>query len=259
MATLHRAAPATAERAERRFFFIMALLMASTVVAGFSVNLTMGRSTFAVPLVFHVHAIVFMSWLALYVAQNGLIAADNVRLHRRVGTIAFGLVPLMVVMGATIVVVALRRSGGPFFFNQNEFLISNPCGLLCFAALVVAALRQRRYTGWHRRLMLCAMAILTGPGLGRLLPMPLLMPNAWAVVFAGTLVFPAIAMAADFRRYGRIHPAYFWGTGISAATFIGSMLLAHSPLGIAFTAAVIEETPGAARPMAAFLPPGFKM
>ena len=30
---------------------------------------------------------------------------------------------------------------------------------------------MRRRTDWHRRLMFCGMAILTGPGLGRLLPM----------------------------------------------------------------------------------------
>ena len=48
--------------------------------------------------------------------------------------------------------------------------------------MVFTALRRRRYTGWHRRLMLSAMSILTGPGLGRLLPMPLFIPNAWRIM-----------------------------------------------------------------------------
>ena len=259
MATLHGAAPASGERAERRFFFIMALLMAGTVVAGFSMNLAMGRSTFASPIVYHVHAAVFMSWLALYVSQNGLIAADNVRLHRRVGTIAFGLMPLMVVMGITMVVVSLRRTGGPFFFNQNEFLISNPGALLCFAGLVVAALRQRRCTGWHRRLMFVAMAGLTGPGLGRLLPMPLFIPHAWHVVIAASMVFPGIGMIADRRRFGRIHPAWFYGVGAYLAVQVLCYVVAYSPLGIGFTSWVLAGSPGAARQMAAFLPPGFAM
>jgi hypothetical protein len=41
--------------------------------------------------------------------------------------------------------------------------------------------------------------------------------------------------------------------------FAASMALAYSPLGIALTESVIAGTPGAARPMAAFLPPGFAM
>ena len=60
----------SAELAERRFFFIMALVMATVVVAGFSLNLAMGRATFAVPYYYHMHAVAFMSWLAFYVAQN---------------------------------------------------------------------------------------------------------------------------------------------------------------------------------------------
>jgi len=103
------------------------------------------------------------------------------------------------------------------------------------------------------------MAILTGPGLGRLLPMPLLIPNAWTINIAITFVFPLIGMAADLRREGRIHPAYLWGTGIYAGVFLASLALAYSPLGFAFTEAVIAGTPGAERPMEAFLPPGFEM
>jgi hypothetical protein len=37
------------------------------------------------------------------------------------------------------------------------------------------------------------------------------------------------------------------------------MLFAYSPAGVALTEAVIAGTPGAERPMAAYLPPGFTM
>jgi hypothetical protein len=56
-----------------------------------------------------------------------------------------------------------------------------------------------------------------------------------------------------------VHPAYWWGTGLYAGTFILSLLLAYSPLGYAITDWVIAGTPGAERPMEAFLPPGFAM
>lgn len=260
MATLHAgAAPRTAEQAERRFFLIMALAMSGTIVAGFVLNLAMGRSSFALPAPFHAHGIVFMGWIALYIAQAVTIASGRRAVHIRLGKVAYLWIPLMVAMGVLIMVTSARRNGGPFFFAVNEFLVSNVALLLCFGGLALWALRRERHNGWHRRLMLCAMAVLTGPGLGRLLPMPLFMEWAWTIGFFATLVFPAIAMLADKRRRGSVHPAYWWGMGIYAATFVGSMLLAYSPIGYAITEAVIAGSPGAERPMEAFMPPGFTM
>lgn len=260
MATLHAGlSPRTADQAERRFFMIMALVMAFVIVAGFSLNLAMGRSTFASPPIVHAHALVFMGWIALWVAQAVTIATGRRALHMRLGQIAYLWIPLMVALGVAVMVAVARRNGGPFFFALNEFLISNIAALLCFGGLALWSLRSRRYQGWHRRLMFCAMVILTGPGLGRLLPMPLFIPNAWTIVFLATLIFPAIGMAADLRRYGRVHPAFLWGTGTIVVVFIGSMLLAYSPIGYALTEMVVEGTPGAERPMEAHLPPGFTM
>ncbi|MFA6219122.1 MAG: hypothetical protein WC692_05025 [Erythrobacter sp.] len=245
--------------AERRFFFIMALAMAATIVAGFSLNLAMGRSSFAVPAIYHVHAGVFFTWVAIYVTQNGLISASNTALHKRLGIVAFVWVPLMVVLGFAIMVTSLRRTGGPFFFDQNEFFISNSLQLVLFATLALSGLRARRYSGWHRRLMFCAMTILTGPGVGRLLPMPLLIPNAWRLVVFVPLIFPLIAMVAEKRRTGSIHRAWFWGVGSVIAVQIIADIIAYSTLGVSLTEQMLAGTPGAERPMAAFLPPGFAM
>ena len=252
------AAPISAEQRERRFFLIMAIAMSATIIAGFSLNLAMARSTFAVPLLYHVHGVIFMGWLALFIAQSYTIATGRRALHVQLGKVAYLWVPLMVAAGIAIMIFVARRNGGPFFFAVNEFLVSNIALLLCFGALALWSMRIRRHNGWHRRLMLSAMFILTGPGVGRLLPMPLI-PNAWTVSFVVTLIFPAIAMVADWRRYGRVHPAYWWGVGSYVATFTLSMLLAHSPAGYAFTEAVIAGTPGADRPMEAFIPPGMAL
>ena len=86
-----------------------------------------------------------------------------------------------------------------------------------------------------------------------------MIPNAWTITVAATFTFPVIGMIADKRRTGRVHPAYWWGTGIYAGAFLASMLLAYSPLGLAITESVIAGTPGAERPLEAFLPPGFTM
>ncbi len=52
---------------DEKFFFISAIVMAVVVVAGFGLNLVAGRSSFAVPARFHIHAVLFFGWTTLYV------------------------------------------------------------------------------------------------------------------------------------------------------------------------------------------------
>ena len=118
------------------------------------------------------------------------------------------------------------------------------------------AVTMRANTGWHRRLMYCSFAILTGPGIGRLTPNPLLEPYAWWIGAVGLpLIFPVIGMIADKRRYGRVHPAWFWGIGLVIGVQAVADLVAYSDWGVAFTKDFIAGTPGAERSMQAFLPP----
>ena len=244
---------------EVRFFRTLAWIMSAIIIAGFVLNLAMGRSTFAVPWQYHVHGVVFFAWVSIFLAQNTFIAGGNIALHKRLGQLAYLWIPLMVVMGFVIMFTSMRRNGGPFFFDQNEFMISNTLQLLVFGGLAFASLRARRYTGWHRRLMFCAMAILTGPGFGRLLPLPLVIPHGWRIMVAVTMIIPVIGMIADYRRHGKVHPAWLWGVGIVVVAQVVADLIAYSPIGISLTEQVLAGTPGAERPMEAFLPPGFGM
>jgi hypothetical protein len=242
-----------------RFYLIMALVMAGTIIAGFTFHLAMGRSSFSEPVTVHFHGMVFMAWTGFYMLQAVTIAGGNVKLHRQLGQLAYVFIPVMLIAGTMVMAHSAQTRGGPFFFAMNEFVISNTMLLYTFGGLALWALRVRRHQGWHRRLMLVAMSILTGPGLGRLLPMPLFMPYAWTTSILLTFLFPMIGMIADKRRLGRVHPAWWWGLGIYAGVFVFSMLLAYSSLGYALTQWVVTGTPGAERPMEAFLPPGFAM
>ncbi|MCH3776251.1 hypothetical protein, partial [Campylobacter jejuni] len=69
-------------------------------------------------------------------------------------------------------------------------------------------------------------ALLVGPGVGRILPMPLLIPWAYQAAFATLFIFPLIGMFADWRRDGRIHPAWWWGLGGMIATEVVTDLIA---------------------------------
>ena len=244
------------DRGEARFFFTMACVMEASIVAGFSFKLAMGRSSFGMPWLVHFHAWVMMGWVALYLTQNTLIFRDNVALHRRLGWLSVIWLPAVLLMGLLITRFSLQTQGGPFFFDQNEFLFSNSAMLLLSVILAATAVTMRANTGWHRRLMYCSFAILTGPGIGRLTPNPLLEPYAWWIGAVGLpLIFPVIGMIADKRRYGRVHPAWFWGIGLVIGVQAVADLVAYSDWGVAFTTDFIAGTPGAERSMQAFLPP----
>lgn len=248
-----RGGPADIVSRERKFFFVMACVMGLVIVAGFSSNLLLGRSSFSVPLIHHAHAFVFFGWVILYVLQNGLVAAGNVALHRRLGVLALAWLPAMVALGIAMTVLSVRK-GAPFFFDVHEFLIGNVLGILTFAILAGAAIAMRARADWHRRLMFCSMAILTGPGLGRLLPMPLFIPWAWWAAIVVSLVFPLVGMAADRRRTGRVHRAWYWGLGAIVGSLLLGDLIAYSTIGTEATRVIVAGTPGADRPFNAFLP-----
>ncbi|MGN7998828.1 hypothetical protein [Sphingomonas sp. 22176] len=252
MATIVQA-PLRVRAGDTRFFLVMAFVMGAIDVAGFSLNLAAGRSSFAVPLIFHVHAFVFFSWIALYIAQTLLVDGGSVALHRRLGWVALFWVPLMIFLGTLMTVLSVQH-GAPFFFDVREFLISNPLQLLLFGGFVGAALVKRRQTSWHRRLMYCGMAILCGPGLGRLLPMPLFMPYAWWVTVAAVLVLPVIGAIADQRRAGRVHPAWLWGIGMTLAVQLAADAIAFSPAGTALARSIAAGTAGSHRPITPAFP-----
>lgn len=253
MATL---APAQYQSAvSESFFRTLAITMALTVVAGFSLHFAMGRSTFAARPLVHLHGLAFMGWVALFVTQASLATAGSRALHRRLGWIGAGWAGLLVVMGLLISIDVTQRGTAPFFFRPQYFLIANPLGLLCFVMLTTWAIRMRRRSDWHKRLHICAMAAIIGPAFGRLLPMPLLIPYAFDIAVLAGLVFPLAGMVRDWRRDGKVHPA--WWRGVLAILVVLPLahLTANSPVGDAIYAAVTAGHPGADVPGLEFAPP----
>ncbi len=230
-----------------RFFLISAIVMAAALVFGFSMQLAMGRSSFGAPIYVHLHAIVFFGWVVLYLLQNILAGnASAVAIHKRLGWLAVVWVPMMVVMGLVVTFAIVRRAGVPFFFTPLYFLIMDPLSLFTFAGLTTAAIVKRRDTQWHRRLMFCGMAILTGPGFGRFLPMPFVIPWAGWVVFIPIILFPIAGVIRDLRVSGKVHPGWWWGIGTMLAMQFAISGIAASPLGLAIYDAVTAGSPGAA-------------
>ena len=240
---------------DERFFLKSAIVMALLVVAAFSFQLAMGRSTFASPARVHVHAVLFMGWVTIYLLQNILVSTGRLGLHRKLGWLAAVWALAMVVSGLLVITAMLRAGTVPFFFTPLHFLIFDPVTLLTFAGLTAAAIVMRRRTEWHRRLHFCGMAMLLGPAFGRLLPLPLFIPYAWEATFAACLLFPLAGMWRDARRSGRIHPAWRWGIGVMLGSFVITQAITFSPVGTAIYDRVTAGSPGAAIDPLAYPPP----
>ncbi|MEG3083294.1 hypothetical protein U1707_06545 [Sphingomonas sp. PB2P12] len=197
----------------------MAIVIAATVILGFTVNAArMHWTFFALPAQVHLHAAVFLSWIMLYVVQNWLIVRGSINRHRQMGVLGACIGVTMVVLGIVTTVMAIEQHRVPPFFPPGIFLVLDVLGVIGFGILTAWAIILRKQAAWHKRLMLCGTILVMSPALGRLLPMPQLGKFAPLAVFASMAVFVIAGMIFDLRLRGKIHPAYYWGGGVLVLT-----------------------------------------
>ena len=257
MATLAPSEPKHFFAREDRVFLWGGLAMVLVLVAGFSMQLAAGRSTFGAPLYVHAHALTFFGWTTIYFTQTLLATSGNIALHKRLGWIGVAWIPLMVIVGTMVAYLSLRLGRTAPFFTPAYFTIMAPMTVYVFAGLATAAVRLRRRTDWHKRLHFCAMAGLMGPGFGRILPMPLFMPYAPQVESVTILVIPVIAALVDWRRTGGLHRAWLWGIGTLVVARVVIELLGTSFIAAALYHWITAGSPGAAlAPFAIPMMPG---
>lgn len=184
----------------------------------------------AAPLWVHLHGAVFVSWLALFIAQALLAERGSLALHRRLGWAGAALALAMVLLGSYTGIRAVELGRVPPFFTGPFFLALTHVGVLGFGGLVGAAIAMRRRTDWHRRLMLGATVMLLEPAFGRLLPMPLLGADVGEAL-AMVLQLGVLAFAArhDQRLIARVHPALIWSAGVVVVAHLMVSLLARAP------------------------------
>ena len=246
--------PLAGRSGDERFFLGVAIAMTLVIIAGFTTQVAMGRSTFYSPPLVHAHAIMFMGWVTIYLFQNILVTRNQMALHRRLGWVAAGWILPMIVLGFAVTLAMVRRGQVPFFFQPLHFLVFDPLSLIAFAGLTGSAIVLRHKTEWHRRLHLCGMAMLMGPGFGRLLPMPLLEPWAWEATFAAGMIFPVVGALRDLRRTARVHPAWAWGILTMMTAFLAAEGISYSRVGQALYRTVTANSPGANVPPLQFSP-----
>jgi hypothetical protein len=113
------------------------------------------------PAAIHFHAGTLVLWLGLVLLQTVLVRTGRTDLHRRVGRLAYVLIPLMFVgFGLAIDESQRRHTQVPLvaaFFDGGLFL-----------AYVCLGLLHRRRPEHHRRYMFLALVPFINPALGRL-------------------------------------------------------------------------------------------
>ncbi len=198
-------------RGDEHFYRRMGIFLALLVVAGFGFNVGGGWVSLAeFPVLIFVHATVFMLWIGLFIVQPTLIGRNNLALHRRVGWVGVAIALLMVWLGWEASIDMMRRRSD---FRDGVTLSIQMSTMVMFALLVFTAIVLRRRSDWHRRLLLCATIILAAPAVARLMPL-WLGPFTLLAILSLLVGVMAVGLAHDRRRFGRFHPAYWWGIAI---------------------------------------------
>jgi len=234
-------------RWDRNFFLIFVGLIWLAMLTGFGLDMAQkaGRNALDYPLVVHLHALVFVGWLVLLTVQLFLIRRGEARLHRRLGVIALGLVPLMLILGpATVMTVDHQAFGQPHSLPP-QFMSTQFTNVIGSSALILCGLAFRGDAAAHKRLMLMATVALTEPGFSRFLKVglrSLLHEGFWPYIvetYIGSLVLMVLLGAYDFATRKRLHPAFVAAVAWCLCNEALSAWLFYQPWWIVFTRRLI--------------------
>ena len=211
------AAGTAAHTTRRRFYVALAVLMTLLVFVGFwpSYYGPLTRGAVRAPLILHVHGVIFIGWTALLIAQVTLAARGRIRAHRALGNIGIGYGVVLWIVGLIVSFVApmLHVNAGEWTIDEAAAFLPIPFGdMVLFGSFFAAAVAYRRKPEIHKRLMLLATIAIVFAAAFRLQAAAVPRPAAIAIWYSPL----GLAMAYDFRKLGRVHPAYWVGAAAMA-------------------------------------------
>jgi len=217
-------------RSERPLFMAAALAVAIVVFAGFARTFYL-KGLFGGPALSDLlllHGVAMTLWIAVFIAQIGLVAAGRTDLHRRLGVLGAALVVAIIVVNFLAAVDAGRRGFTPTPQVTPVMFMAVPLvDLLVFAVLVGAALWQRRSRETHKRLMLLATLGILTPAVARL-PIDALKQAGLPAFFAVTVFCLLAVVVLDTARNRRLHPAFGWGGALIVASIPARILMSQT-------------------------------
>ena len=218
-------------RVDRTFYTGLSVLMVLAVFVGFSRSYYL-KSYYGspqLPVLFHVHGLLFTAWMGLLIVQTGLIAQRRTPLHRRLGVAGGVLAGAMTVAAMAMTVDLARRSAAAPTVDGLAFTIIPFFTVVVFPVLVGAALYYRRHPEIHKRLMLIATLELVTAGVARI-------PGAGSIplFFVLTDVGLVAILAYDVMTRRRLHPATVWAGLFLIATQVVRTMAGGTETWIAF-------------------------
>jgi hypothetical protein len=170
--------------------------------------------------VLHLHGVVFLGWMVLFIAQAVLAATGQIRAHRSLGTIGIWYGSVILIFGLIVSFVAplIRLSAGEWNIDEAAAFVQIPLiDMILFGGFFIAAVKYRPQPQIHKRLMFLATVAVLFAAVFRMQAagmMPL--PAAVALWYVPV----AIGMIHDFRADGRVHPVYWIGLVAMTASLV---------------------------------------
>lgn len=160
--------------------------------------------------ILHVHAVVFVGWLALFTAQAWLAARRRIDLHKRVGQLGIGYGAVVMAVGLTTgYLMAGSYAQAGEIERARGVLYNAVLDMAVFAPLFVAAITLRRKPELHKRLMVVAGTSLLVAAVFR---MPFLgQPRNMWLAHAIWLSPILLTMGLDYVKRRIVHPVFLLG------------------------------------------------
>ena len=231
MATVVEDTRPRARAGRGKIYVGLALMIAAIVSVGFSRSF---YGTFLAgashPWIIHVHAAVYVGWLALLIAQTVLAARGDIATHRRVGEfgIAYGALVWILGLIVSVAMPVINVRSGLWPVERGEQFLAIPLGdMALFGGFFGAAIAYRRKPEIHKRLIVFAAVAVMFAAVSRAFTnVAILLGDPEAPLGGASArlllwyspVLVAIVHEVVTRR--RIHPVYLIGVVAMAVAFL---------------------------------------
>lgn len=199
-------------QSDHRFYLGMGIFMTLLVFLGFwrTYFQPLLNGTYEGSLVLHIHAIVFLSWMAVYLLQSTLVIKRRTPIHKRVGRRSMYLGALMFVLGLAVSVLLVQRflsEGRVNTVAAGVWAASEPyVDIIQFAILLSLGFTNKKNPSIHKRYMLLTTIAILPAATARM--GYLIGPWSMELFF---LLFTALILIHDWRIHGKIFKANIIG------------------------------------------------
>jgi FtsH-binding integral membrane protein len=199
----------------------LCLLAAVLVIAGFwpSYFGPLLRGSGSKPWFIHLHAALFLGWIALVVAQAHFAASGRMALHIKTGRIGFLYGVGIVASGVGLSLYLFAHLAATEGYGALRVpLLAALTDMTAFSIFLTGAWVTRRRPDRHRRFILLATNALIIAGVARLFGGTASVAFADVAPMLGVWLSPVwIAMARDALRERRVHGVYVFGVCVLCA------------------------------------------